>query len=164
MRNSGSLVIFETEREITSAIYIVDGSLFLVFFYDVNQFFFCWHSRTNFAQRQLKKTVVKRKRENKKKIRWRRPNKKADNIVYCTFIVSNILLPSSMQSPLCQYIDGIQSFVVDVSKEQHDCLVIFHGIFRRFFFSLSCIRFCMKIMKIILRFHSLSNKCDHVVV
>jgi hypothetical protein len=107
---------------------------------------------------------VKRKRENKKKIRWRRPNKKADNIVYCTFIVSNILLPSSMQSPLCQYIDGIQSFVVDVSKEQHDCLVIFHGIFRRFFFSLSCIRFCMKIMKIILRFHSLSNKCDHVVV
>ncbi len=25
MRNSGSLVIFETEREITSAIYIVDG-------------------------------------------------------------------------------------------------------------------------------------------
>jgi len=36
MRNSGSLIIFETEREITSAIYIVDGSLFLDFFYDVN--------------------------------------------------------------------------------------------------------------------------------
>jgi hypothetical protein len=60
----------------------MDDSLFLDFFLRRKFVVFLLALKDELRLATVENNVVKRKRENKKKNRWPRANKKADNIVY----------------------------------------------------------------------------------